>query len=114
MKRYEKPFARSHRFAETVANLDVVGCVRKKSMDQLFELRPIDVEELVFCDDFNACEQIGRIILRSRNTLSDTAAGHTNLVYQLAMLGNGGMIGFAAQNVYRPAFEIVVLRLVTK
>ena len=77
-------------------------------MEQVLQLGPVDVEQLVSRNDFDLSQQVGRVGSRLRNPCLDRAAGNADLVDQVAVRRDFGMIGFATQNIDRPAFQIVL------
>ena len=83
-------------------------------MEQILQLRSIDVGQLVGRHNVYAGKQIGCVILRASDAGLNLSACDTDLVNQFAMLSNVGMIGLAPQHVNRAAFDVVWLQRIAE
>lgn len=98
-QRHKKPFARDDWVAEPVLDLDVEPGRVEDTMDQVFELAAADVEQLVGCHDLHVRQKEGRVQLGVGNTLGDIAAGDADLVNEVAVGGDNGIVRLATQDI---------------
>jgi hypothetical protein len=69
-QRHQKPLAWHHRIAEPVLDLDVEAGGLEDAVDQVLELRAVDVEELVGRDDRDIREKEGRLGFTARKVIN--------------------------------------------
>ena len=111
-KRHEKPLARLHGISEAVLDFQVKPDAPKKTVQQVFELRPVDIAELVRRNDLHVREKECRVQLSVRNPGFDIAAGDADLVDHVSCAAICGWLRLAPQNIDRAAFVPSVIRRV--
>jgi hypothetical protein len=106
-QRYEEPFARLHRIAETVFDLDVQLRGIEDAMNQVFQLHAVDVVKNVSGDNLHVGQQESGIKTRVSETRSNLSSGHTDFMQNLTIGCNYRIVRLASQNVNGPAGEVV-------
>jgi hypothetical protein len=96
---HKEPFVRGDRIPEAILDLDIQPGRIEDSVDEVFKLCPINIGKLVGRDDFNVSHQEGRIEFGVGDARFNLAARHADLVQNVAVRGDHGIIGFASQDV---------------
>ena len=76
-------------------------------MENVFQLNPIDVEELVRCNNIHVGHKERRVQLRVGEARPNLATRDTDLMQDLSIGGNYRMVGFATQNIDRAACKVI-------
>ena len=113
-QRDQIPLLRLYWVAEAIFNRQIQTRLHQNAMQEVLQLRPVDVEKLVRGDDLDVREEIGAIKGSVSNTRLYIAPGHADLVDQLAVGGDIRMIRFAAQNINCAALQVVIIGRITK
>lgn len=92
--------------SETIRNGEIKLCCQEDAVKETFQLRAIDVSQLVARDDFNGRQQIGGVVCRIGDSGFHLSASDTDLVNQLTMVCNKGVIRPTPQHIDRAAFVI--------
>ena len=102
-QRHEEPLARHNRISEAILDLNIEARGFKKAVDQVFEFGAGDVVEFIRSDDLDICHKEGRIEFGVGNPALHTAAGDADLVHDIAISGDDGVVRFTAQHIDRAA-----------
>ena len=74
----------------------------------------VDIIQLVGGDDLDICHEERRVEASVDQTTRDIATRHADLVQEIAMGGNRGMIGLAPQHIDNAARRVPFLILIGK
>jgi hypothetical protein len=83
--RNEEPFARDHWIAEPIFDFDVQPRGVENPMDNVFQLRSVNVVKFIGGDDFHIGHKEGRIKFRVRNAPPNVPAGYPDLVKNITV-----------------------------
>ena len=111
-QRHEEPFARDDGVTEAIFDLDVQFGRFKKPMQQVFELRAVDIGKVVGGHDLDISHQKCRVEFSVGKTLVHIATGDADFMDDIPMFLNHRVFGLASQDVDRSAGDIALLHLV--
>jgi hypothetical protein len=97
--------------AEAVVDGDVQPRRRKQPVKQVLHSRAVDACQLVGGNHLDLRQKVRGVMLGVRDAGLYLAAGHADLVDQVAVLRDIGMIGQRAQDIDRAALDIIGLEL---
>jgi hypothetical protein len=80
-------------------------------MQQILKLGPVDIKQLVGSDDFDICHQKSRFEASTRYALLNARVCNANLVNDVTVCRNDGVVGFASEDIDDAAGLVIVSSL---
>src|SRR5699024_8960456 len=84
------------------------------AVQQVFQFHRVNAGQVISGDNLDVCQQIGALIGGIGDPVFNVAASDADLVNQLPVFDDIGVIGFAAQYVYGAGLFVVVCKAIAK